>query len=88
MWERATTTNFEVEPSLANTGSFDNPEEGAVSLGTDIVSGSQMDSPVAKLQTEMMMLGLMDKIAKGFRTKGWQVKRANSEDSREEEGDF
>lgn len=49
MWESATATNFEVEPSLANTGSFGNPGEGVVLLGADIGSESQMDSPVVKL---------------------------------------
>lgn len=60
-WKKVNNTNPEVEPSLASTGSLDSPEEGLVSLGTDIVSESQMDSSGGwKLQTEMMMLGLMD----------------------------
>lgn len=70
MWEGVTNTNPEVEPSLASTGSFDSPEEGLVLFGTDIVGVSQMDSSGGwKLQTEMMMLGLMDEVAKVFRDK-------------------
>lgn len=39
-----TTLNSEVEPSLPSAGSFDNPEEGPVSFGADILRESQMDS--------------------------------------------